>query len=436
MSSMKKVLTASANETVISTVKKACQKYSSYFDCDVFSDTEKVIEYIDYELPEIKVLDFSTDAVDAHRILGEIDEDAWLHYGGIVAVCRDESQVAEIESKKDANIIAVQTIEDFEKNFTQILRILWQNQQFLFIRGIKDEIGGEVTGSFVCENDLVDIHFYTNLLVSYLYNTNRISGEKRVNLQTVMIELLTNALEHGNLEITGEEKADWLEKGGRIDMLVAEKAANPAYSKRKIRITYSIGKDTSVFTVTDDGDGFAWKKFVDGAGKFVGGKKAGKGIQSALAMVKKLEYNEKGNSVSFEVENLSNTSNTIPGIMKSFKTEVYMDKQVVCKENELGNDLFFIVSGRFAVYVGKKLVSVLTPNDMFIGEMAFLLNDRRSATILAVGACRLIRIPKAAFLTMMRKNPHYGIFLSKMLAERLQKQTQKIVEMQTRLNEI
>ena len=119
--------------------------------------------------------------------------------------------------------------------------------------------------------------------------------------------------------------------------------------------------------------------------------------------------------------------------MKPFDTIEYKDKQIVCRENELSNDLFFIVSGRFAVYAGRKLTTVLTPNDMFIGEMAFLLNDRRTATILAVGDCKLIKIPKSSFLLLIRKNPHYGIFLSKMLAQRLLNQTKTTISLQKKI---
>ena len=75
-------------------------------------------------------------------------------------------------------------------------------------------------------------------------------------------------------------------------------------------------------------------------------------------------------------------------------------------------------------------------NDMFIGEMAFLLNDRRTATVVAVGDCRLIKVPKSAFLSLIRKNPHYGIFLSKMLAIRLAAQTQTTISIQQKLNEL
>ena len=81
---------------------------------------------------------------------------------------------------------------------------------------------------------------------------------------------------------------------------------------------------------------------------------------------------------------MKNTANTIPGIMNNFATIEYTDKQLVCREGEMSNDLFFILSGRFAVYSNNKLTTVLTPNDLFIGEMAFLLNDRRTATFLEV----------------------------------------------------
>jgi CRP-like cAMP-binding protein len=55
--------------------------------------------------------------------------------------------------------------------------------------------------------------------------------------------------------------------------------------------------------------------------------------------------------------------------------------------------------------------------------------------VLAVGNCTLIKIPKAAFLSLIRRNPHYGIFLSKMLAQRLQKQTQKTIQLSRRLTD-
>ena len=434
---MKKVLTVSSSDAVIQTVKNACKKYAAYFDSDVFSDADQVINYIDYELPEIKVLDFSSD-IDGNRILSAINDDPWLHYGGIIAVCKNRAQVAEIEEKKDGNILAALTVQDFQRNFSRLLRILYQSQQFLYNRGMQDVIGGQETGSFICGNDPMDIQFYTNFLVSYLYNTNRISEEDRFNLQMALMELLTNALEHGNLEISFKEKSDWMNKGGDMLQLYRQKSAMPQYSARKIKITYEIGKTKSRFIIHDDGNGFDWRKYVNKADNAQADTKEfhGRGISLSKDLVTGISYNEKGNQVTFEIENQKNVTNTVPGIMKPFETIEYTDKQVVCRQNEMSNDLFFIVGGRFAVYAGRKLVSVLTPNDMFIGEMAFLLNDRRTATVLAVGNCKLIKIPKGAFLSLIRKNPHYGIFLSKMLAQRLSRQTKATIQLTAHIKEL
>lgn len=427
---MKKILTASTNKEVIETVKTACKKFSSYFEAEVFGDTDPIISYINYEIPEIKVLDYTSKSLDCQKILESIRSDAWLHYGGVIAVCESSRQVETLEELKDTNMIAILTVQNFKTHFARMLRILWQNQQFLFNRGMQDTIGGQETGSFICGNDPMDLRFYTNFLVSYLYNTNRISGDDRYKLQMTLMEFLTNALEHGNLGITYDDKTKWLMAGKDMMALLQERNKDPKYADRKIHITYTIGKAKSKFTIRDDGEGFDWRKYVS---REMTEELHGRGIALSRELTQNINYNDKGNEVSFEIANIMNAVNTIPGIMEPFATIEYKDKDVIFRENELSNDLFFIVQGRFAVYTSKKLTTVLTPNDMFIGEMAFLLNDRRTATILAIGNCKVIKIPKTAFLNLIRKNPHYGIFLSKMLARRLQKQTKVNVDLQKKV---
>jgi len=277
------------------------------------------------------------------------------------------------------------------------------------------------------------LRFYTNFLVSYLYNTNRISEDGRYALQMTLMELLTNALEHGNLAITFKEKSKYMEEGGDMLGMITKRAADLKYKNRKVHISYLIRNKMLAFRIRDDGEGFDWKSRINSE---AGTKLHGRGISLSVSLVKKLMYNEKGNEVTFAIANRRNATNTIPGIMKPFTTIEYKDKQIVCRENEMSNDLFFIVEGMFAVYVGGKLATVLTPSDMFIGEMAFLLNDRRTATVAAVGKCRLIKVPKNAFLLLIRKNPNYGLFLSKMLAQRLATQTQYALSVQDKLAEL
>lgn len=432
---MKKILVASTNPVVNETVKTVCFKYSAYFDPLFCPDTDEALSFIDYEIPEIKILDFTSSDIDCDKILKAINSDPWLHNGGIIAVVPSPAEVQELEDQKNPNILAAQTLYSFKENFDRLLRILWSNKQFLFNRGMQERVGGVEKGGFVCGNDPFDTRMFTSFLVNYLYCTNRISEDGRYALQTSLMELLTNALEHGNCNISYDEKTKCLESGGNVLDLIRDRLKDPIISARKIHIEYVIGKEKSSFKISDEGNGFDWKKRIALEAPDLA-ETHGRGIFMSKGLVTELKYNDKGNEVSFEIENLHDSSNNVPLIMSSFSVVKYDKHQIVCKQNELSNDLFFIVSGQYGVYVDGKLMSVLTPNDMFIGEMAFLLNDRRSATIMSAGEGQLIRIPKSSFLNLIRKNPHYGIFLSKLLAQRVVRQNLKTLELSNQIKEL
>ncbi|MFC2601342.1 MAG: cyclic nucleotide-binding domain-containing protein [Treponema lecithinolyticum] len=430
---MKKILAATTHSEIEQAVKEACTKYAAYFDFTVCSETDEIIKCIDFELPEIKVIDFTSDArMDCKKLLDTISSDPWLHNGGIIAIASDMNHVKEIEEQKNSNILIVQTKEQFMANFTRLLRILWQNQQFLFSRGMQGQLGASEKGSFVCANDPMDIQVYTGFLVNYLYGSNRIDTETRYKLQTVLTEMLFNALEHGNCGISFQDKTEWLEQGKNIVTLIRQKARLGENEKKRIYISYTLDTQHAEFVIRDDGEGFDWRSRVN---RTVAPDTHGMGIGLSESLINKLTYNDKGNEVRFSIDTVQNTANTVPLIISPYETLNYTDKQIVCMQNERTNDLFFIVSGRYGVYADRKLVSVLTPNDMFIGEMSFLLNDKRSATVMSAGNGQLIKIPKGAFLNLIRKNPHYGIFLSKLLAQRLYIQTQKTMALDKKLKE-
>lgn len=432
---MKKILVSSSNAEILSTVKNACVAYSDDLDPIFCPDTDEALSFIDYELPEIKVLDFSSDDIDCDRILAAIHGDPWLHNGGIIAIAKNPAEAEKIEDRKDPNILIVQTVYNFKQNFSRLLKVLWSNQQFLFNRGLQNRMGSDEHGGFIADNDPMDIRLYTSFLVNYLYCCNRISDDARYSLQTTLMELITNALEHGNCGISYEEKTAFLSKGGNILELINQKRNLPENRNKKIRISYVIGREKSTFTISDEGNGFDWRSRV-GNDEVAMDETHGRGINLSKSLVSELRYNDKGNEVTFDIENLQNTSNNIPGIMIPFKTVEYKRHEIVCHQNEPSTDLFFIVSGRYGVYANGKLISVLTPNDMFIGEMAFLLNDRRSATIMSADEGKLIRIPKVSFVNLIRKNPHYGIFLSKLLAQRVVRQNRRTLELQAEIAEL
>jgi CRP-like cAMP-binding protein len=92
---------------------------------------------------------------------------------------------------------------------------------------------------------------------------------------------------------------------------------------------------------------------------------------------------------------------------------------IVLREEDPSDFLYYISSGQYSVFHNRKQVGSLSPQDIFMGEMSFLLNQKRSATIRADSDGKLIFLSRKAFVSVIRQYPHYGIFLSKLLAKRL-----------------
>ncbi len=430
---MKSIPIVCKTASTINAFRAACEKSSGEFFPVVMDNQEEIISYFNYELPEIKIIDFGDENLQAGSLMQVIHDDPWLLYGGIIAVVKNHQQKTEIERQRDPNILLVLTRPNFEENSDRLLRILTRNSQFLFNRGMQQQMNTNETGSFISDNDPTDILFYCNLITGYLYNTNRVNDEGRTALQAALMELLLNAVEHGNCKIGYDEKTEWLAAGKNMLDLIETKSKTAEAAYKKVYISYDISNLRTRISIRDDGEGFDWKSRLDA--EMTAGLH-GMGIKLAESYVSAVTYNEKGNEASFELANQTNETNSIPVIMQEQKMLTYSDMQVVCRENDPSNDLFYIRSGKYAVYVQRKLVSVLTPNDIFIGEMSFLLNDRRSATIISIGSGSLVKIPKMKFITLIRQHPHYGIFLSRLLAQRLARQSTQTVQIRTEFNKV
>ncbi len=414
---MRKIPVISSDEKLNNAIQVHCQSFGSEFVPVFMTEKDEITAFLKYELPEIKIINYSDSAVDLIGITEEIRKDPWLFYGGIIALHDNMDEKALEEAMRDQNVIAVLRKRDVERNFPRLLRIVRQNKQILFQRGIQQHLIKNIAGSFVIDNDPLDITTYSNLVTNYLFNANLINKDTREKLHVALLELLINAIEHGNCKISYDEKTAWLEGNRDIMDLIREKNTVPEVRARKVYFTYTISPEQSRFIIRDEGDGFDWRARMEV--KREQPELHGMGMNMAKLYVDKLSYNEQGNEVSFEVEHQRNASNIIPAIFDLSQEMTFQDGQYICSEGEESDYLYYIVSGTLYVYSKGKLVSALSPDDMFMGEMSFLLSNRRSATVVSKGTSVLIRISKQDFVNLIKDSPHYGIFLARLLAQRL-----------------
>lgn len=75
-------------------------------------------------------------------------------------------------------------------------------------------------------------------------------------------ELLINAVEHGNLEITADQKQNLIIEGKWRDE-VERRLASPDYAGRVVMVNFQRGERMISITIQDDGDGFEYDNYVD-----------------------------------------------------------------------------------------------------------------------------------------------------------------------------
>ena len=76
------------------------------------------------------------------------------------------------------------------------------------------------------------------------------------------------------------------------------------------------------------------------------------------------------------------------------------EEETLFSQGDEGSEAYMIVSGRMNVMVDKKRVGSMTDGEVF-GELALLLNQKRSATIISTTPTELIEITKDSLNTII-----------------------------------
>jgi hypothetical protein len=190
-------------------------------------------------------------------------------------------------------------------------------------------------------------------------------------------------------------------------------------AKRRVLFEYTITGKSSKFRVADQGKGFDWRAVPDPTSAENYLMLHGRGILIARTLAKSLSFNECGNAVEFEVEHAFPENCVMPGIFRDIEPTIVRAGDVVLREGDISDFIYYIVNGTFEILVGERVVSALSEEDIFLGEMSFLLEHRRTATVIAKSPGRLIKVSKREFVEAIKKKPHYAVLLARLLAQRI-----------------
>ena len=160
----------------------------------------------------------------------------------------------------------------------------------------------KLTWSFEIENDLEALGGILTVMLRpvdvWLPESDQL--HVRMGLQ----ELLINAIEHGNLGISAEEKREALMNDTYDDLLEARRNL-PIHAARRVSVWMEHDPVNHLFhcRIRDEGDGFDWTPLLQGDAEAIPSLAgSGRGIFLVKTLIPQIEYFGRGNEVALTVQ--------------------------------------------------------------------------------------------------------------------------------------
>lgn len=385
------------------------------------ASTDSASDLLNFDLPEIVILNASDPVLSAETLARDIHSDAWLHNFGIIALYDKKNSTEKNITAlfKDINLLALMDYGSIASNLLKNVAIIEKNRQIIFQWEMMNTLPGRITGSFVIDNDPMSVPVYAGLAANALVQRGFLGQDKKRSLQIALAELVQNGIEHGNCSLSFDEKTKFLLEGNSIAELIAEKCRDPEVAARRVHLEWDIQKERTKFYIRDQGQGFdvmEYQRKMKGRSR---DELHGRGILLAQSFGGKLSYNRQGNVACLTVEHQTAAPRQSPVGFAGEEILLPQPGDIIFNQGEVSDFIYYISSGEFAVYHDDHMIGRLGPAEIFMGEMSFLLNNVRTATIRAVTQGKIIKISRKSFVSSIRRYPHYSLFLAKLLARKL-----------------
>ncbi|MBF9015364.1 MULTISPECIES: cyclic nucleotide-binding domain-containing protein [unclassified Oceanispirochaeta] len=388
------------------------------------------LDILNFELPELTILHLSDKELDLTFLKDKIVEDSWLHSSGIIGIYdlgrHEEARL--LDQFRSLNLLTLLDYSRIRTHFAKILSIVYANRQLIYQNELADNILDKFSGAFSISNsDYSVVSVYTGLLSINMVRSGRVTSEERFKLQMALSELILNGIEHGNCGITKEMRDQKLSEGGSLIELIQEKNLGKDIRRKKVLLEWILTEKESRFVIHDEGEGFdveAYKRSLQNASS---DNLSSRGILLSRIVADRILFNKKGNQVTMVMNHRHLHERLTPAGFSSEEMLIVKEGDIVVRSGDPGDSIFYISSGSYKVVHHGQIVGRITPEDVFLGEMAFLLNKDRSASVIAETSGKLIRIPRKSFIKVLKQYPQYGLFLSRLLASRLKRTNEFIV---------
>ncbi|MCP4136144.1 MAG: histidine kinase [bacterium] len=259
-------------------------------------------------------LNIDPEKVDTMNFLDLIYEDIDDEQGGYIAKQLVQKKLETFSENREPIGFKM----EFRPVYSKEPKEMQVSMEYINIEG-NDEILGKA--SRVLEDSLLKYFLYEKqkfAIGNFLITAEEISFRLTRNLQKYVLqkeinsirialrEIIINAIEHGNLNISYREKTEALMDNNYFSF-VSTRQHDPELSRREVYIEYSISPEKVVYKITDEGTGFDHQKMLNEDSEEANEEMLshGRGLSMAKTVFDVVTFNKKGNKVLL-VKNFNN----------------------------------------------------------------------------------------------------------------------------------
>lgn len=144
-------------------------------------------------------------------------------------------------------------------------------------------------------NDADFIPAFINYVQNLLCSVGLCDESNVIRVCIALEEALRNALFHGNLELTSEQRDG---DTAIYQQLINERLQSAPYSQRQLHVSISVNRESGTFVVRDEGPGFDPKSLPDPTDPENIERVSGRGLLLMKTFMDEVSYNAYGNEVT------------------------------------------------------------------------------------------------------------------------------------------
>ena len=112
--------------------------------------------------------------------------------------------------------------------------------------------------------------------------------------------------------------------------------------------------------------------------------------------------------------------------------KTYQDGETIIRQGDIGDCMYVIQEGQVEILVeqgGREIQLAIRGEGELLGEMAVFEKERRSATVRAVGAVRMLTVDEKNFMRRVHEDPSLAYRIVKMMAHRIRELSNEVARL-------